>query len=154
MLDCGSGTGSTALLAAQKVGSAGKVVLFDLSDGMLNVAKDRAVAAGVWERLEFQTGDILDLPFEDSSFDVVLSTYSICPLHDPAKGALELYRVIKPGGRIGIAHSAEPDNPAGGLCRAAQHNAHRSFGAALAGSGRIDRQRAAGSAPKPAGYAR
>jgi ubiquinone/menaquinone biosynthesis C-methylase UbiE len=111
VLDCGSGTGSTALLAAPKVGATGKVTLFDLSDGMLTVAKERAKEAGVQERVEFQTGDMLNLPFEDNSFDVVLSTYSICPLHDPAKGALELYRVLKPGGHIGIAHSTEPERP-------------------------------------------
>jgi ubiquinone/menaquinone biosynthesis C-methylase UbiE len=111
VLDCGSGTGSTALLAAQIVGPAGKVKLYDLSEGMLSVAEERALAAGVRERLEFQTGDMLELPFADNSFDAVLSTYSICPLHDPAKGALELYRVAKPGGRIGVAHSAEPERP-------------------------------------------
>ena len=109
VLDCGSGTGSTALLAAQKVGATGKVKLFDLSDGMLTVAKERAEDAGFQERVDFQTGDMLNLPFEDNSFDAVLSTYSICPLHDPAKGALELYRVLKPGGHIGIAHSTEPE---------------------------------------------
>jgi ubiquinone/menaquinone biosynthesis C-methylase UbiE len=111
VLDCGSGTGSTALLAAQKVGATGKVKLFDLSDGMLTVAKERAEEAGFQERVDFQTGDMLNLPFEDNSFDAVLSTYSICPLHDPAKGALELYRVLKPGGHIGIAHSTEPERP-------------------------------------------
>ena len=73
ILDCGAGTGSTALLAAQKVGLDGKVTLFDMSDGMLAVAKERAATAGVQERLEFQTGDILDLPFEDNCFDAVLS---------------------------------------------------------------------------------
>ena len=109
VLDCGSGTGSTALLAAQKVGATGKVKLFDLSDGMLTVAKERAEDAGFQERVDFQTGDMLNLPFEDNSFDAVLSTYSICPLHDPAKGALELYRVLKRGGHIGIAHSTEPE---------------------------------------------
>jgi len=111
VLDCGSGTGSTALLAAQKVGPTGKVRLFDLSDGMLAVAKKRAEDSGFQERVDFQTGDMLNLPFEDNSFDTVLSTYSICPLHDPAKGALELYRVLKPGGHIGIAHSTEPERP-------------------------------------------
>jgi len=111
VLDCGSGTGSTALLAAQKVGATGKVNLFDLSDEMLAVAEKRAMEAGFQDRVEFQTGDMLNLPFEDNSFDAVLSTYSICPLHDPAKGALELYRVLKPGGHIGIAHSSEPEMP-------------------------------------------
>jgi ubiquinone/menaquinone biosynthesis C-methylase UbiE len=111
VLDCGAGTGSTALLAAQKVGPDGRVTLLDMSDGMLGVAKERAATAGVAGRIEIQTGDILDLPFDNNSFDVVLSTYSLCPLYDPAKGALELFRVVKPGGRIGIAHSAEPGKP-------------------------------------------
>ncbi len=111
VLDCGAGTGSTALLAAQKIGAAGKVTLFDMSDGMLATAEERAIAAGVWEQLSFQTGDMLDLPFDDNSFDAVVSTYSICPLYDPAKGVLELLRVVKPGGLIGIAHSAEPEGP-------------------------------------------
>jgi ubiquinone/menaquinone biosynthesis C-methylase UbiE len=111
VLDCGAGTGSTALLAARKVGPSGTVVLYDMSDGMLAVAKERATGASIQERLEFQTGDMLDLPFADNSFDVALSTYSMCPLYDPAKGALELFRVVRPGGRIGIAHSTDPERP-------------------------------------------
>lgn len=112
VLDCGAGTGSTSLLAAHKVGPTGNVTLFDMSEGMLAVAREKAAEAGVAERVRFQTGDMLDLPFTDGSFDVVLSTYSMCPLYDPAKGALELYRVVRPGGRIGIAHSTEPERPA------------------------------------------
>jgi demethylmenaquinone methyltransferase/2-methoxy-6-polyprenyl-1,4-benzoquinol methylase len=112
ILDCGAGTGSTSLLALQKAGSSAKVTLFDLSDGMLTVAKERIKRVGAGAQVEFKTGDMTDLPFEIDSFDVVLSTYSMCPLYDPAKGARELYRVTKPGGRIGVAHSTEPENPA------------------------------------------
>ncbi len=86
-------------------------MLFDISESMLAVAKDRARQARLLDRLEFQTGDMLDLPFADNSFDVVLSTYSLCPVYDPAVGARELFRVTRPGGRIGIAHSAEPTGP-------------------------------------------
>lgn len=112
VLDCGSGTGTTGIMAAKKVGPAGKVILFDLSEAMLAVARDKAGREGLLDRLMFQSGDMVHLPFASDSFDVVLSTYSLCPLYDPAKGALELYRVAKPGGKIGVAHSATPRNPA------------------------------------------
>jgi len=109
VLDCGSGTGSTGIMAAKKVGS-GKVTLFDLSEDMLSVAREKVLRENLQERVVFQTGDMVHLPFDDNSFDVVLSTYSLCPLYDPAKGALELYRVTKPGGRVGVGHSIEPRN--------------------------------------------
>jgi ubiquinone/menaquinone biosynthesis C-methylase UbiE len=112
VLDCGAGTGSTGLLAAQKAGPRGHVTLFDLSDDMLRVAREKAELAGLADRVDFRTGDMVHLPFADASYDVVLSTYSLCPLYDPAKGALELYRVLRPGGRLGCAHSADPQKRA------------------------------------------
>jgi demethylmenaquinone methyltransferase/2-methoxy-6-polyprenyl-1,4-benzoquinol methylase len=111
VLDAGSGTGSTALLAARRVGVHGKVVLFDLSEGMLDVAREKAREAGLEGRMEFMAGDMLKLPFLTGSFDAVISTYSLCPLYDPAEGARELFRVLRPGGLMGVAHSAEPGNP-------------------------------------------
>jgi ubiquinone/menaquinone biosynthesis C-methylase UbiE len=111
VLDCGAGTGSTALMAAVKTGESGRISLFDLSEGMLEVARERAEKAGLLDRMDFRAGDMLALPYESDSFDVVLSTYSICPLYDPARGALELYRVVRPGGLLGVAHSADPANP-------------------------------------------
>lgn len=109
VLDAGSGTGSTALLAAEKTGPTGHVTLFDFAGGMLDVARQRAAARGLVSRMDFQSGDMLALPFADGRFDCVLSTYSVCPLFDPDQGALELYRVLKPGGRLGVAHSASPE---------------------------------------------
>lgn len=111
VLDCGAGTGSTALLAARQAGPTGSVMLFDMSEGMLAVAKERLAAADLSERADFQVGDMGSLPFENGRFDAALSTYSLCPVTDPAQGALELYRVVRPGGRIGIAHSTDPERP-------------------------------------------
>lgn len=111
VLDCGAGTGATALMAARKVGAAGTVTVFDLSEEMLAVAREKAARAGLLDRLAFEAGDMGRLPFADASFDAVLSTYSLCLLTDPAKGALEMYRVAKPGGRLGAAHSTSPRMP-------------------------------------------
>lgn len=111
VLDCGAGTGSTGLLAARKVGATGQVTLFDLSPEMLEVARTKLAQAELLERASLQTGDMHALPFADASFDVVLSSYSLCPLTNPAAGARELYRVTRPGGRIGVAHSTDPANP-------------------------------------------
>lgn len=105
VLDCGAGTGSTGLQAARRVGPEGAVTFFDLSEEMLSVAKRKA--EGCPARLSFRTGDLTRLPFEDGSFDVVLSSYSLCPVASPARGAVEIYRVTRPGGLVGVAHSAE-----------------------------------------------
>jgi len=110
VLDCGSGTGTTGILAAKKVGQRGKVTFFDLSEDMLSVAREKVVRQNLRERVTFQTGDMVHLPFDNNSFDVVLSTYSLCPVYDPENAALELYRVTKPGGKLGITHSTEPEN--------------------------------------------
>ena len=111
VLDCGSGTGSTASLAIKKAGGNGHVTLFDLSDNMLAMAQEKLRRDGLVEQATFMTGDILSLPFPDNHFDAVVSTYSLCPIYDPSLGALELLRVAKPGGKIGIAHSTEAKNP-------------------------------------------
>ncbi len=111
VLDAGGGTGLATVLAARAVGPAGSVVMLDLSPGMLRKAAERLAAAGLQSRVPLQIGDILHLPFPDGQFDVVLSTYSVCPLTDPAEGVREMYRVLTPGGLLGIAHSCEPSNP-------------------------------------------
>lgn len=110
VLDAGGGTGITSLMAAEKVGPKGDVQVFDMSEGMLRQAKKKAEKAGLSDRMSFQSGDILELPYADGSFDAVLSTYSLCPIYDPSRGSLELYRIVRPGGRLAVAHSAESDN--------------------------------------------
>jgi ubiquinone/menaquinone biosynthesis C-methylase UbiE len=108
VLDAGAGTGTTTLLAARAVGATGRVVALDLSRAMLAIARRKAEAAGLLDRVSLQAGEIESPPFLDGEFDVVLSTYSTCPLTDPAQGALALYDTLRAGGLMGVAHSSEP----------------------------------------------
>lgn len=50
------------------------------------------------------------IPFKDETFDKVMSTYSTCPLDNPVNSVIEMLRVLKQGGLLGIAHSTNPDN--------------------------------------------
>lgn len=97
VLDVACGTGNAAIPAAQ---AGGEVVGLDLTPELLDVAQKRADAVGV--EVDLQVGDAEGLPFEDASFDVVLSTFGcmFAPRHEVVAG--ELARVLRPGGRLGI----------------------------------------------------
>lgn len=111
VLDVGCGTGVLTRLAAQAVGPSGHVVGIDPSPGMLGVARRNAERAN--SRAEFKLAAIERLPFEDGSFDVVLSS---CMLHHlPAElkreGLREVCRMLKPGGRFVAVDIDRPANP-------------------------------------------
>ncbi len=97
VLDIACGTGNAAIPAAT-LGA--RVTGLDLTPSMLNVARKRADVAGV--TIDFMEGDAEDLPFDDHSFDVVLSTFGcmFAPRHQIA--ASEIIRVLRCGGRLGL----------------------------------------------------
>lgn len=110
VLDAGGGTGAAALRAVELAGSGGSVVLCDLSPGMLRTARQRLASARPPCSMHLCQADLGELPFPAGSFDAVTATYSLCPVRDPRDAALELYRAVRPGGRLGVAHSTEPEN--------------------------------------------
>lgn len=102
VLDVGCGSATDTLIASQMVGSSGRVVGIDMTAEML--AKARAAAAAMGARnVEFVAGQAERLPFEDGSFDVVISNgvIDLIPEKDLALG--EIYRVLEPGGRLQFA---------------------------------------------------
>jgi len=109
VLDAGGGTGITAIKAGYKVGEKGKIVILDLSENMLKQAENKITKLNILDRFEFKLGDMYQIPYPDNTFDVVLSTYSTCPLEDPMKAVIEMLRVLKKGGVLGIAHSTDSE---------------------------------------------
>lgn len=98
VLDVATGTGNAAIIAAQ---AGAKVTGLDLTPELFEAARRRMAEARV--EIELIEGDAEDLPFEDDSFDRVLSVFGVmfAPRHD--LGAAELVRVCRPGGTIAVA---------------------------------------------------
>ena len=102
VLDLGCGAGTDSLVAAQMVGPDGSVVGIDMTPEMLAKAHRAAAEMGA-ANVEFVEGDIELLPFADESVDVVISNGVIDLLPDKDTVFAEIYRVLRPGGRIQLA---------------------------------------------------
>ncbi len=102
VLDLGSGGGIDVLLSARRVGPTGKAYGLDMTDEMLELARENARRAGA-SNVEFLKGHIESIPLPDESVDVIISN---CVINlSPDKGAVlaEAYRVLRPGGRFAVA---------------------------------------------------
>lgn len=102
VLDLGSGAGMDSLLAARRVGRAGKVIGVDVTEAMLAKATKNASALGV-ENIEFRRAEAATLPIPDGAVDVVISNGVLNLCLDKPKVLAEVFRVLKPGGRIQMA---------------------------------------------------
>jgi len=99
VLDLGSGAGIDAILAAKKVGDKGKVIGVDMTEEMIERAKENAKNQGV-KNVEFLLGEIENLPIADNFVDTIITNCVINLTPDKAKTFSEAYRVLKPCGRI------------------------------------------------------
>jgi ubiquinone/menaquinone biosynthesis C-methylase UbiE len=107
VLDVGCGTGVVAREALGRVGPDGRVTGLDLNEGML------AVAARTEPKIEWRQGDATALPFEDGSFDAVVSQFAIMYFADRAAALREMWRTLAPGGRLAVAAWASIDHARG-----------------------------------------
>ena len=112
VLDVGCGTGAVTIPAKMKAGSKGSAAGIDPAPEMIAVARQKAKQAGL--DIDFRVGVIESLPFSDATFDVVTSSLMMHHLTDRlrVKGLAEIWRTLKPGGRILIADMRRPTGSA------------------------------------------
>lgn len=98
VLDIAAGTGEPGLTIATML-NGGKVVITDLSEDMLEIARENATKRGI-KNIETQACDVCELPFADNTFDAISCRFGFMFFPDMLLAAKEMVRVLKPGGKI------------------------------------------------------
>ena len=108
VLDVAAGTGEQTLAAAQRVGPTGHVLATDIAPGMLEVAAEEMRKAAL-TNVEARVMDAQSLDLESDSFDAVISRLGLMLLPDYRKALVEIHRVLKPGGKLGVIVFSTPE---------------------------------------------
>ena len=107
ILDIATGTGDFAILSAQMLHPQ-KLKGVDISEGMMNIGKQKVKYAGLEDVISFQKEDCLSMSFDDESFDAITTAFGIRNFSDLDKGLKEMHRVLKTGGHLSIVELTRP----------------------------------------------
>ena len=111
VLDLAGGTGDIAALLKPVVGDEGEVVVGDINAAMLGVGRDRLTDRGVVTGLRWAQMNAEMLPFPDNSFDAVTIAFGLRNVTHKDKALADMYRVLKPGGRVLVLEFSKVRNP-------------------------------------------
>ncbi|MTI30939.1 bifunctional demethylmenaquinone methyltransferase/2-methoxy-6-polyprenyl-1,4-benzoquinol methylase UbiE [Xanthovirga aplysinae] len=106
ILDIATGTGDFAVEALAL--NPDKVIGVDISEGMLNVGREKIKKLKLEDKIELQLGDSERLLFEDNTFDSVIASFGVRNFENLEKGLADMFRVLKPGGTILIVEFSKP----------------------------------------------
>ena len=107
MLDIATGTGDFAILAAQML-KPRKLIGADISEGMMEIGKQKVKKAHLEDIISFEKQDCLELSYPDESFDAVTAAFGIRNFENLDKGLAEMCRVLKKGGMLSIVELTTP----------------------------------------------
>jgi len=107
ILDIATGTGDLAIMFAENT-AAKKIVGLDISEGMLNVGKEKVTKKNLENRIEMVIGDSEKLPFKDNSFDAITVSFGVRNFETLETGLSEILRVLKPKGKFVILETSVP----------------------------------------------
>lgn len=106
VLDIATGTGDLAISFAKF--DIPKIVGFDLSEGMLSIARKKVTSQNIVDKIEFLQGDSEEMPFENNSFDAITVAFGVRNFENLEKGLSEILRVLKPGGLFVVLETSVP----------------------------------------------
>ena len=110
VLDVACGTGDSTIAVARALAPGSRIIGSDISEGMMRFVMEKAEKAGVADRVDVEAADAEMLPYADASFDRVICAFGVRNFEHKERGLAEMYRVLKPGGRVVILELSVPEN--------------------------------------------
>ncbi|MEO5941862.1 MAG: bifunctional demethylmenaquinone methyltransferase/2-methoxy-6-polyprenyl-1,4-benzoquinol methylase UbiE [Ferruginibacter sp.] len=110
LLDVATGTADVAIMASALL-KPDKIIGIDISEGMLKIGRQKIKKNGLENTIELLNGDSETINFENASFDAVTVAFGVRNFQDLEKGLSEIYRVLKPGGKLVVLEFSQPSSP-------------------------------------------